>query len=270
MALSLSIFDFRDYKEFLRASFPTSGEGRGGRALLAQALHCQSAFVSQVLNGESHFSLEHVIAIGEFLRLSREESAFLLLLAQEARAGSEPLRKHFGDQIDAILKRRESIKNRIQVRAGLKQDQQARYYRSWIPAAVHIALSIPKQRTPEAIAERLRLPVRVIREALDFLLEAGLAVHSQGVYSIGTARIHLGPHSPLIAQHHANWRIQAIQALAQPSQTNLHYSSVYSLSYEDREKIRAILLGALEKSEPILKASPEEGLFCLAMDFFEL
>ena len=43
-----------------------------------------------------------------------------------------------------------------------------------------------------------------------------------------------------------------------------------SLSLADREKIRTILLRALEETEPVLKASPEENLFCLAMDFFEL
>jgi uncharacterized protein (TIGR02147 family) len=264
------VFDYRDYKGFLKDNFPVTGAGRGKRAQLAQALRCQSAFVSQVLNGDVHFSFEHMVEIARFLQLPSEESAFLLLLAHHARAGSSALRELYQGQIEAVLKQREIVKNRMKLQEGLKEEQQAHYYKSWVPAALHIALSIPRLRTPEAIARRLRLPLNVVQETLSFLLDSGLAVQTENGYRIGATRIHLGTDSPLLPSHHTNWRMQAIQSFAKKSKSDLHYSGVVSLSHEDREKIREILLSALEKSEQILKDSPEEELFCLTMDFFEV
>ena len=265
-----SVFDFNDYKDFLRAVFSTTGEGRGKRAQLAHALRCQSAFVSQVLNGNVHFSFEHIIEVARFLQLAEDESQFLLLLAHHARAGSHHLREVYQSQLDAIRRQRETIRKRMKLDEGLKEQQQAQYYKSWVPAAVHIALSIPRFRTPEALARRLRLPINVIQEALTFLLEVGLAVRNESGYQIGTARIHLGTESPLLPNHHTNWRIQAVQSFSRKSKSDLHYSAVVSLSHEDRSKIQEVLLSALDRSEKILKDSPEEELFCLTMDFFEL
>ncbi|MGK5085638.1 TIGR02147 family protein [Bdellovibrionota bacterium FG-1] len=269
-AQSHAVFDYQDYKEFLRAVLATSGEGRGLRSKLAKTLRCQTAFISHVLNGSIHFSLEHAIHIGEFLKFSQEEAHYFMLLLQYGRAGSKTLEAYFQKQIQAIHEKRQVVRERIQVKQGLSKEDQVTYYSAWYYAAVHVLTSVPGFQDKAKIAAQLKLPLELVAEILEFLCSTGLAIQVGADFKIGTARIHLGNDSPMLRKHHMNWRIRAINSFDQLQKSDLHYSSVVSLSESDTEKIRSILLGAIEKSEPILRASPEETVFCLALDFFRI
>lgn len=132
-------------------------------------------------------------------------------------------------------------------------------------------LSIPAFQSKEALARYLQLPIDVISRCVDFLVSTGLAMNAGGgTLKIGNARIHLGRDSALISRHHANWRTRALVSLDQAVPEDLHYSSVITLAESDADKMKEILLGALERTEPILKESKEEGVFVMAMDFFRL
>ena len=74
----------------------------------------------------------------------------------------------------------------------------------------------------------------------------------------------------MIAKHHANWRMRSIQTLDRRSQEDLFFSGPISISEEDATKIRGNLLKMLEQLEPVIRASKEEAVFCLGMDFFRV
>lgn len=42
------VFEFNDYREFLKSALPVLGPERGSRNRLAEALNCQKGFISQV------------------------------------------------------------------------------------------------------------------------------------------------------------------------------------------------------------------------------
>jgi uncharacterized protein (TIGR02147 family) len=268
--MSKSPFEFTDYKKFLLHPFDTTGKARGSRSKLAKALGCQTAFISQVLNGPIHFSLEHAIKICEFLGLSEDESHYFILLVHLGRAGNQALRKYYQSQIDEILHRRQVVRERIRVRQGMSKDDQATYYSTWHYAAIHVLLSVPRFQSPSAIAERLKLPFAMVSDCLEFLVSIGLAARQGENFRIGEKRIHLPSGSPLISKHHINWRMKAIQSFELPASNDLHYSSVISLSEKDARQIRSILLDSIEKAEPILKQSNEEAIFGMSMDFFRI
>jgi hypothetical protein len=190
-------------------------------------------------------------------------------LVQAGRAGSLELERFYREQLNRIKVRREKISERISARPALTPEAQVRYYSSWIFAAVHILLSIPEFHNPKRIAEHLHLPAAVVADALEFLSEVGLAVRNKRGFSIGEARIHLPAHSPVISKHHINWRMQAIQALDRQQPEDLHYSLVMSLSRQDVEKLRNLILSAVESAEKIFRPSPEEVTRCLSIDLFE-
>jgi uncharacterized protein (TIGR02147 family) len=267
------IFDSRDYKKYLNTALSTEGAGRGSRSRLAEALRCQTAFISHVLNGNSHFSLEHAVVISKFLNHTPEESRYFLLLIGLGRAGSKALEDHFKSQIDEIQRKRTQIKERITTDRALNTEAQMRYYSAWYYSAIHVATSVPEYQTRDALAATLGLAPGLVSECLEFLVECGLVVAKNNRFVIGPVRMHLGADSPMISRLHANWRLQSLQSLERPvsaTAMDLHYSTVLTLSHADAKRVRETLLRAVDETEKIFRPSPEEVVYCVGMDWFRV
>jgi uncharacterized protein (TIGR02147 family) len=268
--VNASVYNFSDYKDYLNSALATSGPSRGQRSRLADVLGCQTAFISKVLNGPAHFSLEHAAQISIFLQQSDEERSYFLLLVQHGRAGSRLLQEHFAAELKKLREKRKLISNRIDQPRTLGHAEQVLYYSSWHYVAIHVLVSIHRYATRNAVADYLKLPLSRTAECLDSLVQWGVLSEENGRYRVRDVRIHLGKDSAMLGKHHSNWRIQAINSLDRKSDEDLHYSSVISLSENDARKIRELLLATIEKSDAIMRPSPEEGAFCLLMDFFRL
>ena len=265
-----SIFDYTDYKKYLKDGLKQKPKGgHGFKSAMASAIHCQSAYISRVLNGGAHFSLEQAYALNGFLGHSEEEAEFFILLVSYARAGTQPLEKFFLRKINEILNRRLILKERFKIKMKLSFEDQAKYYSSWHFAAIHILLSIPQFQTKQVIAEYLRLPSSKVSEALNFLIQSRLVIREGERFKIGKNRIHLGSDSPLIAKHHLNWRLKAIQNI-ENEEEDLHYSSIVSISKDDLYKIKTNLIKTIEEFNDTVKKSKEEKLQCFTLDFFSV
>ncbi|MGE3610452.1 MAG: TIGR02147 family protein [Bacteriovoracaceae bacterium] len=263
-------FDYKHYKEFLRDSLEARGQERGIRSRLAEAVSCHTAYVSQVLNGHAHFSLEQAELITRFLNLNSEETQFFLLLVQYDRAGTPNLKIHFEKQLQEIKNKQLILKDRLEFKRTLSREDQATFYSSWHYGAIHVLVSVPGCHTERGIAEYLNLPLAKVVDVLNFLVSVGLVTKSEGRYSIGTSHIHLEHDSPMISKHHSNWRMKAIQSLDHVKTNDLHYSSVITCSLEDSQKIKTVLIQAIDEVRAIVKPSKDEGGFVYCLDFFGL
>ena len=265
-----NLFEYRDYKSYLSAALGGRGHRNGGRSKLSQHLDCQTAHVSQVLNGHTHFSTEQAFKVNSFLGHDREESHFFLLLVQLSRAGTPDLRQYYDQQIHEILERRTLIKNRVSATTTVPAGDQARYYSSWLYAAVHMGLSVPELQTKESLAKYFNLPLAVVAETLEFLMSVGLAESRGGRFVIGPSHVHLGNDADNINKHHTNWRVQALESLDRKDPNDLHYSVVFSLSRADSAKIKDRIIELIKSNLKEVAPSKEEVLFCTGIDFFEI
>lgn len=263
-----SVFDYNDYKKFLTSRLSTTGENRGARSRLAAALNCQTAFISQVLNGDTHFSLEHAVLIEKFLKLAPDEAHFFMLLVHLGRAGSKTLQDYYHEQIQSIRSKREKIQERIHVNKSLSLENQMTYYSWWIYGAAHVLVSIPGIQTRQALSEKLKLPIKKTSEVVDFLLGAGLIEEEKGLLNVGETRIHLSANHPLISKHHANLRALALQTLDTQTTTDLHYSAMYTIAFEDAPKVKEKILKLIEELHQMLGPSKEELGCGIGIDFF--
>jgi len=106
---------------------------------------------------------------------------------------------------------------------------------------------------------------------VEFLVSCGLLAQKGDQFEAGEARIFLGNDSPLITKLHTNWRMRAIQSFDHGIiDSDLHYSTVVTLSEEDALKIRADLIKAIEVARERIRVSPPEEIHCFSMDFFKL
>lgn len=265
------VFEFSDYKAYLLyAESERTAFQRGFRSRLAETLACQNAYVSQVLNTDSNFSLEQGLKLARFLELSEVETRYFVLLIEFARAGTSELRELFRKDISAIQHQHLNIGARVESVQPLTLEDQALYYSSWIYPTIHLLVGLPEIRSATKIAQTLGLDLRLVQGVLDFLLKAGLILDVGGQFRVGPTQIHLGRESSLIRQHHTNWRIRAIDSLMKRNQADIHYSTVSSLSKQDAEKLRFQFVQMIEAYVRTVGHSKEEELFNFNLDFYSL
>jgi uncharacterized protein (TIGR02147 family) len=269
--MNKNIFDFQDYKAYLRERIASEPQkGRGLRSKLATFLRAQPAFVSQVLEGEAHFNLEHAEKVGRFFSCSEEETHFLVLLVSFARAGSAELRQYFFRQMQVVIAKRLEIKNRIDSEQPLNVEEQVRYYSAWYFGAIRVAVTIPRLQNRGALADYFRLPPLQIKEAVDFLITHGLLQESNGALSTTKKHVHLGHDSALIGKFHANWRLQVLANLDRMNPHDIHFSSALSMSGEDQQKLQAMIVDFIAGIQKRVQDSREEKLCSFCLDFFEI
>jgi uncharacterized protein (TIGR02147 family) len=267
--MNKSIFEYSHYRPYLRSRLEVAG-ARGSKSQIAEVMSIQATYVSQVLQDKAHLNLEQAQAANAYLDHTTQEAHFFLLLVQYDRSGTKALREYFKNQINDVLKSRMILTERLGKSQQLEEKDRSWYYSSWIPAAAHIATTIPPLRTVSALAAALKLSPEKILETLEHLESIGLVRKEGSEFHPGTVQIRLGNDSHHIIKHHTNWRLKAMQGLEQEKLNELHYSGVVSLSLGDVVKVKDQLLEAIKKNIEIIKESKEEELYCLTMDFFDL
>ncbi|MGK5085103.1 TIGR02147 family protein [Bdellovibrionota bacterium FG-1] len=266
-----TIFEFQNYKSYIDAWIASRpGGGRGEKSRIAGRAKCQLAYVSQVLKGTAHLSLEQTEALSSLFDHTEDEAEFFILLVQRARAGTQSLEHYFDRKLQKLLNQRLILKNRFTDKKSLNREDQATYYSDWAYCAAHMAVLVPELRTLRTIAENFGISTEKTGHILAFLETVGLVERKEGGFFPGSVRIHLENDSPLISKHHTNWRLQAMHALERETPSELHYSSVISVAREDLPRIREVLVKAIEQARAIVKDSRDAVIYCYDLDFFGL
>jgi uncharacterized protein (TIGR02147 family) len=268
--ISHSIFDFNDYRNFLEKSLSVKGETRGFRTNLAKFLGCRLSHITQVIGGLNHLSLEFSYKTATFLKLSKSETHFFLLLVNKDRSGDFKLSQYFQEQIDQIHKERSKVIKRLEVEDHLTTEQIMHYYSSWSFSAVHLLCSLPQINSTSDIVDRLNISLEHAQDVTDFLIEIGILKNTKSGLATSGRRIHLKDNSKMVSKHHTNWRMKAIQSFDKTEPENLHFSGVYSFAKKDWKKLKETLLKSLEQSDLIIKDSPQDTVGVISLDFFEI
>jgi transcriptional regulator with XRE-family HTH domain len=261
-----SIFDYISYKAFLRAQ----SRLRGRKSALAEAMGIQPTYLSHVLHGKAHLSLEQVELLNRFLHHTEDESHFLVLLVQKEKSGTKTLEAYFQKQIDDLFLKRLDLTKRLGTQNSLTEEDRSIYYSSWIYGALHMAVTVPELRTREVLLKHFNLTSERFQKVAEFLLRTGLIIEKGRELHPGPTFMRIGKDAHQIIKHHTNWRNQAIESLERESLQDLHYSAVVTLSEKDALKIKDLLLQGINDNIEIIKKSPEEKIFVYTMDFFEL
>lgn len=267
----LSIYEYQDYKKFLLHWMERApNQGRGQRKQLAEAVGCQTPFITHVLGGDYHFSLEQAEACARWLGMSDGETEFFILLVLRQRSGTKALENLISKQISQRRTAETVLKKRLNIKEKMSVEDQMTYYSHWYYAAIHMACMIPQLQSLEALEKHFRLSLPQILNALEFLTEHKLIEEHKSRYRVLKPLLHLEKESPLMSQHHTQWRLKAMEAFLQRRNADLFYSGVISLSHEDYEWLREKLSQLLEEAVERIKDSPDETLACLNLDWFEL
>jgi uncharacterized protein (TIGR02147 family) len=269
--VTISLFDFTDYQSYLAAFIDSLPKhGHGFRVKIAECMRCEPGYVSHVLKGRGHFSIEQAEALSGLLNHTPDEFTYFILMVEFARAGTKRLKEHKLKQMNTIVQKRLELKNKIATELPFGVASQATYFSHWHYTAVHVLVSIPEFKTKERLLSRLRISSKRLGEVLDFLVQTGLVVSDSSGYRVGNTRVHLPPESPLVARNHAVWRHQAMSAIDENSDRDFHYTGVMTMSEKDALKVREIYFRAILEMNSIVKESKDEAALVITLDFFHI
>ncbi len=269
----MNLFEFTDYKDYLRARIRGQGRSRGYKSRLSEAIAQPSSFLSQVLHTHVEFTMDHAFRLARFWGFTGLEESYWMTLVGHARAASSEYRKHLKEELARLRTENLNLGQRFR-EPGLQQQQASeQYYGSWHRGALHMLLTIPEISSLEKLAARMGLPVDVVLQTLRELQVMGLAEEERGKWKTSLNSIHLTKGSALSAFNHQIWRNRAIEQLMLPKpdrQEPLNYTALYTLSREDFAKLRDLVLRFVEETRDIVTPSKEETLGCLNVDWFEV
>jgi hypothetical protein len=129
---------------------------------------------------------------------------------------------------------------------------------------------ISRFQKPKEIADRLGLSELFIRQTLEILEKFNLVKKKGDSWLLNSGSIHLPKTSPLNSVQHGNWRNRAVLKSQDTSDDGLHFTVVQTLSHEDFEKVKDLLLKTIDQYRKIAKPSTPEELICFACDFFRV
>jgi uncharacterized protein (TIGR02147 family) len=268
--MGMTVFEFTDYKAFLKALFKQlPKQGRGQARKLAEHLSVHSVVISQVMKGDRHFTPEQALAIASFYGLDTRATEFLVTLVNRARAGTQDLVRHYDKRLAQLAQENSLLKNKIVEHKTLSDTDKALFYSNWFYSGIRLLTSIKDFDNIDAICAHFGLGRPMVAEILEFLVSRGLCVEKNGRYEMAVSATYVGSADKYVNNHRRNWRLKALEKLTDPSEHALFYSSPCTLSRKDLIRVREEITKLIEGFSKRVADSPSEHIACLNIDWFE-
>ena len=266
-----SILNYTDFNLFLQKEIEKNTQlKRGEKKRIAEYLNIHPTLLSQIFSGNRQFSDEQVFLLGECLGLSELESDYIFLLHQISSTQNKKFRERLNKKREALKKRSLNLSERVEKDKVLSDKEKSIFYSSWQYSAIRIFSSLKGGKSKEEISDRFGIEKKQISEILEFLVQTGLCKTEKGRFFHCISRTHLEKTSPHLKQHHANWRIKAIQKMDNTFVEDLSFTAPLSLSTKDFEFLREEMIQLIKKVSDTVKETEPEDIFCFAIDFFKI
>ncbi|MES2769924.1 MAG: TIGR02147 family protein [Bdellovibrionota bacterium] len=264
------VFKYTDYRLYIIEKLNELGAKSGSKSALAAAIECQPGFISHVISGKAHLSLEQAQRANAFFRHSEEASNYFILIVSYSRAGTNELRNYFLKQIEKILQKEVSVEKSVSAKVNSATEFSSEYYSNIYYQIVHMMLTI-KPMSIQSLADALKQDTELISSICKKLQDFGLveSVRDQ-FYVKNDIVIHLPKDSPFITTHHTNFKILAIESIRKREKSDLHYSSLVTLSREDVRIIKNLILEMNKQSVDKISKSKPECMYGYSFDFFKI
>jgi uncharacterized protein (TIGR02147 family) len=264
------MYSAHSYKDVLTFAVEHNKGISGYKTKLAEAANCQKSYLSQVLKTHVHLTPDHAVGIADFWDFNSDQTNFFLNLVYLERAASPKLKKVIEERLEAERTRQKMVGSKYTDAFEINERQQAEFYLHWYVSAVYMLCGVCK--TPTEISQRLTLPLDLISKSLSSLEDMGLVELKDNSFQKTQANIFLFEGSPFRTGYATAWRQVAGMKLTTHDpirdKEDVFYTSLYSVSHEDRKKLTQLVMGFIEEVKTLTVPSSEEDLCCITMDYF--
>lgn len=266
----MRIFNFKNYKRFLREFFATlPKKGRGQSLALASHLNVQQSVITSILKHDRHFTPEQGLAAATFFGFDQLTTEYFVLLIQMQRADTPALIAFWKKRLESIRESHMNLTSIHEEKQEISDEDKGIYYSNWYYSAARIALFYPEYRNVDAMAQLLNLSREKTAKILDFFIRTNLVKTEGGVLVPTSKSTSINEASEHLNNHRRNWREKAREKFSEPNTSDYFASMPMSLSKEDAEWFRGELRSLIKTLIDRLQSSPDEVRRCLNIDWFQ-
>lgn len=270
----MKIYEYSYYQEVIKAYIDEQEllKNKVSYQQIALSLRMQKSYFSKVMAKNAELNKDQAFLLGQFLKLTPEETDYLFLLTDWARASDSNLKTYLKEKIKNIqFQKIQSHKYLNTNEAKPNSELLNKYYLSPEVQLIHLSAGIKRfQREPDNIRKELNLSPNIFKETLKLLQELELIELKENKLKILKSNLHLKPDSPFFPSWQTQFKLKStewIKSLEEGDKYN--FLATFSSTEEDKEKIRIEFLHFLKKVEKIVKDSPPEKLYQINFDLFK-
>jgi len=268
----MTIFDQIDYRSFLKEWFEEQKNKKTGLLTKASTyLRCQNSHLTRVLKQEVHLTPDQAYLFTRFTQMSEKESHYFMKLVEHNRASNLEYKNKLEDELKNLKRESKDLSRRHPSSQIHNSNFEMLYYSDWIYVAIHMLITVPEYQSALNIAKRLNITESEAKNYLAKLSEMGLAYRDNldhWHYTGGS--IHLPKTSPMSSVNHNSWRERAIYDSRLPTKESIHYTVTQSVSKNDYEKIKNLIIETIDRYKLIAEPSAPEEVICLCLDVFKI
>lgn len=268
----MTIFDETDFRQIV-TSLVKEARGKGLPMTferLAKAARVQKAHITNVLKGRAFFQTDQLYLICKELKLSQQETRYLLLLLDHERSVVNERKAELSQEIEQM--QRDHLQTEKYLQAEVEDAPLEkifpRYYLEPVHQIIHIALSVERfAQNPKLLEPILGVSHDRIVSVLEALESHGVIAQKSGRWTTLRKQVHLKRNSDL----YPAWKMQ-MQNLGQArnqlgiSEKSYGFAVVFSADEKARKRIQTKLLELITEIEPLVVKAPAQNVYQLSLD----
>lgn len=263
----MDIFSYSDYKILVNDLLLTKpNQGRGQYKRISEHLNVSSVLVSQIFKGAKDISIEQGHKLCDYFNFIELEKKFFVTLISSNRAGTFELRKFYDKELSELRKQAKSIVNRVKHKNVLSEEDKATFYSDWKYCGMRLACDLEQIVNIKDLSELFKVDENSIKSILEFLMTRGLVKSNSGNLEIGPSSTHISKASPMVKNHHRNWRLKALESLDNLDDNEIMYTAPMTTSKEVYKNLNKKILKLIDEFVEEASNADGEDLYYLNID----
>lgn len=273
----MDLYEYDEYKQALRTAMKERQKQFGSRFTyekMATACGVQKTYLSKVLNSHAHLNPDQLFSACDFLKLSKSEASFLLLLREFESSSNSKRAKILKSEILKI--RQENLKTESAIEFESEEAIEAQkweYYTDTDLQLVHMFMTISTySKEPTLICNKIGIDENRLQSILLRLQLWKIIQFQEGIYQVQDPKLHLSENSPVFLAFGILNRIKTIEKLRSKSTKNkddYFFSATFSASETVQLKFKRKFLDLIKILQKEVVESKSEEVYQLNIDLFK-
>lgn len=272
----MNLYEYEDYKAAIKEIMGDRRKQFGSRFTfekMAEACGVQKTYLSKVINSTGQLNPDQLFSACEYLKLSANETDFLLLL-RESQLAVNPRR---ASQLIARIERARSANLKTEsaikvVRDDTLDANKWEYYTDIDLQLVHLFMTVPSfSEEPIRICSKIGINDARLEAILLKLQSWQLIEYKSGKYKAKDPKLHLPENSPVFLAFGILQRIKTIERLRQAKEEksdDYFFSVLFSAETKFQTKLKRRFLDLLKEVQGDVIESPAQQVYQLNIDLF--